>query len=76
MRSNRRVPWPVPTHPQTRLGDGVEEISTRHAGHRALPTFSDAVGFLMSDDCGLDERFENLGRSKLAVLYGFDDLQT
>jgi len=63
-------------HPRTRLGDGIEEISTRHAGRRTLLTFSDTVGFLVSDDCGLDERFENLGRSKLAVLYGFDDIQT
>ena len=39
-------------------------------------TFSDTVGFAMSNDCGLDERLENLSGSKIPVLYGFDDLQT
>ena len=41
-----------------------------------LLAFGDTVCFLVSDYCGLDERFENSSRGQLPVLYGFDDLQT
>lgn len=47
---------------------------TRFVWH--FHTFSDAVDLPMSDNCGLDEGFENLGRGEFSVLYGFYDLQT
>ena len=74
-RSNRRVPWHTPTHPQTKLVREFGEMNRIHS-HRKVPlTFGDAVGLVMSNNCGLDEHFENLSRSKLPVLYRLDDLQ-
>ena len=75
LRSNHQVPWHVPTHPRTKLWED-DDVSACHSDRTTFPTFSDAVGFVMSDDCGLDERPENLSGSKLVVLYGLDDLQT
>ena len=63
-------------HLRTRLEDRVEEISTRHPNRMTFLTFGDTAGFLMSNDCGLDEWFKDLSRSKLSALYGFENLQT